>query len=98
MSTKMFVVIVTYMITRTLQRARLCQALNLVFLVNLRQNHTHLTTSSCRTTSVTMFALGTERITAHLKVIVASVSTRMSEVRLVRETVRHQRVSKCVNQ
>ena len=65
-------------------------------LESLRRNHTRLSQPPCRTTSVTMFALGTERFTAHFKVIVVSVPTRMSGVRLIRETVRHS-VMACQN-
>ena len=88
----------TWLHRTLLQLACLCQALYLVSLESLRRNHTRLSQPPCRTTSATMFALRTERFTAHFKVIVASVPTRMSGVRLIRETVRPKRVPKCDKQ
>ena len=61
------------------------QAPHLVFLgKTCDMNHTRPSQPPCRITSVTMFALGTERFTAHIKIIVASVSTRMLECSIVR--------------
>ena len=64
---------------------RLCQALHLVSPESLRRNHTRLSQPACRRTSVTMFALRTQRFTVHFKVIVVFVSSRMSGVRSIRE-------------
>ena len=80
----------TWLHRTLLQLACLCQALHLVSLESLRRNHTRLSQPPCRTTSVTMFALRTQRFIAHFKVIVVSVSTRMSGVRSIRERVRYR--------
>ena len=102
MNTKMFDVIVIYMAytaPRTLQLARLCQALHHGLPGKpATESHTSITATMSYNECYKCLLLGTERFTATLSRLSLHLSpTRMSEVRLVRETMRHQRVPKCDN-